>query len=235
MNIGLEKYRYYFETILENPVFENVPSASIENLLKITQSKTCERSTCLLDTHEISHFFFFVISGKVKAYIYDPETDRQLTLSLLSKNDLFDLNSLFGGFTHKVYYETLEHTETLCIPVPQMKSWLKQNPCIQPALINLLVKQLHALQNSVANIVMDDIGTRLAKLLYTHMDIKTGKIHLIDNLSHDELAALIGTTRSVVNRQLQVFRDNGIIEMGRKRIRVSNTSGLKAELDKSSR
>jgi CRP/FNR family transcriptional regulator len=235
MNIGLEKYRYYFETILENPIFENVPIASIEKLLHITQSKTCQRSTCLLDTHEISHYFFFVISGKVKAYVYDPQTDRQLTLALLTKNDLFDLNSLFGGLKHKVYYETLEHTETLCIPVAQMKSWLKVNPCIQPALINLLVKQLHALQNSVTNIVMDDIGTRLAKLFYTHMDVNTGKINLIDNLSHDEIAALIGTTRSVVNRQIQIFKDNGIIHVGRKHIKVSNTKRLMAEFDKSSR
>ena len=233
MNIALEKYRYYFETILENPLFANVPTSSVKDLLQITENRYCHRGTCVLDTHEISHRFFIIMSGKIKAYVFDPTTDRQFTLDLLTVHDVFDLIALFGGITHKVYYQTLEPTELLCLPVASMKQWLEKNQSMHSTLLLHMVKRLHAVENKVTNIVMDDIPTRLAKLLYANMNSQTNNVEFINNLSHEELAALIGTTRSVLNRHINNFSNLGLIKVNRKRIRIADIQNLQAIIRKS--
>jgi len=173
------------------------------------------------------------VSGKIKAYVFDPSTDRQFTLNLLTVHDVFDLIALFGGITHKVYYQTLEPTELLCIPVANMKQWLENNQCMHSTLLLHMVKRLHSFEDKVTNIVMDDIPTRLAKLLHANMNSETGNVEFINTLSHEELAALIGTTRSVLNRHINNFSNLGLIKVNRKRIRVCEIDNLEAIISKS--
>ncbi|QBA64323.1 Crp/Fnr family transcriptional regulator [Muriicola soli] len=187
----------------------------------------------MLDTRDTSHHFFFVITGKLKVYVFDSKNDRQLTLTLLLSDDVFSVMSLFGGLKRKVYYETLERTELLYVPLPEMKKWLIQNHDFSLSLMKYMAYKIQTLEKSVTNIVMEDIPTRLAKLLYKNMDKNTGVIEHINDLSHDEIGALIGTTRSVVNRHINGLKDQGILEVGRKYMRITSIEGLKREFQHS--
>lgn len=231
VNVELEKYRYYFETFFENPLFEKVTTTSIKELLQLTSSRKCDHSTCILDSRDVSHYFFFIISGKLKVYVYDSKNNRKLTLTLLVPNDVFSVMSLFGGLKRKVYYETLEQTELLSIRLPEMKNWLRKNQEFSLALMQYMAYKIQNLENSVTDIVMQDIPTRLAKLLYQNMNKSTGMIEHINDLSHDEIGALIGTTRSVVNRHINMFKAQGILEVGRKFMKITSMEGLKREFD----
>ncbi|MBT8280332.1 MAG: Crp/Fnr family transcriptional regulator [Muriicola sp.] len=233
MNVELERHRYYFEVFLNNPLFNGVSPDSIQELLRLTQSRICTNRTCVLDASDTSHHFFFVISGKLKVYVFDTKNDRQLTLTLLIPKDVFSVMSLFGGLKRKVYYETLERTELLYVPLPEMKKWLMQNHDFSLSLMKYMAYKIQTLEKSVTNIVMEDIPTRLAKLLYQNMDKETGVIEHINDLSHDEIGALIGTTRSVVNRHINCFKDQGILEVGRKYMRITSIEGLKREFQHS--
>ncbi len=46
------------------------------------------------------------------------------------------------------------------------------------------------------------------------------------HLSQEELAVFVGSTRESVNRQLQSWRRQGILELGRSRIRILDEQGL---------
>lgn len=231
MNIGLERYRYYHQALMENPLFDNVPRTSIEDLLRLTHTKVCNNRTCVLDTRDVSHTFFIVISGKLKVYVYDTKNDRQVTLTLLLPDDVFSVMSLFGGVKRRVYYETLEQTELLCVPVVEMKHWLRKNHEFSQALLRYMAFKIQNLENSVSDLVMDNISTRLAKLLYHNMDKNTGVVEYINDLSHDEIGALIGTTRSVVNRHINSLKDQGILEVKRKFMRVTSIDELRRNLE----
>lgn len=234
MNIELRRHRFYLETFLSHPLFTEVSTSSIKELLQLTNSRICNHRTCVLDTRDVSHHFFFVISGKLKVYVFDTKNDRQLTLTLLVSNDVFSVMSLFGGLKRKVYYETLEQTELLYVSLPEMKIWLRKNHGFSLALMNYMAYKIQTLENSVTDIVMEDIPTRLAKLLYQNMDKTSGVIHHINDLSHDEIGALIGTTRSVVNRHLNSFKEQGILEVGRKNMKITSIEGLKLVFEHSS-
>lgn len=224
----MDNEHYYLKRLMQTELFAKVPRPEVNRILQLSEDCTHQKGVLVLDTHTVCYKFYFVISGNIKAYVYEPKTDRQLTLKLLSTNDVFDVLSFMGNITHKMYYETLDSTTLLSFPISLLKRWLIKNPPVIKVLLKRMVTDTVKLQESLTNMVMDDIPTRLAKLLYFHMNRTTGKVDIVGWLCHQELASLIGTTRCVLNRHLQVFKGDKIIIVTNKRIIVINETLLKA-------
>lgn len=229
MNIALEKHRYYFETLSENNLFKDIPPKSIESLLDISTPKIWSNKTTIADTEKTLFTFYIIISGKVKAYNFDLKNNRQLTLCILSKNDVFDVCTLMNGCLHDIYYETLDKTEVLAIPIFKMKKWMNENTNIINSFFGYIINKMQRLEEYVIDVSLEDTPTRLAKLLIKNMNTSSNKIEIINNLSHRELAHLIGTTRAVINRHIQEFKKDGILKIERKYIEILD---LKALLNK---
>lgn len=226
MNIGLEKYRYYFETLNESALFKNVPTESLRTLLDMSTPKIWPNKTTIVDTEKTLFTFYIIISGKLKAYNFDQNNNRQLTLFILSKNDIFDVCTLMNGCIHDIYYETLDKTEVLAIPLFKMKKWINENPPVIKSFFGYIIYKMQKLEEYVLDVSLEDTPTRLAKLLIKNMNTTSNKIELINDLSHKELAQLIGTTRAVINRHIQELKKDGIIKVERKYIEILDLQAL---------
>ncbi|MDE3743400.1 Crp/Fnr family transcriptional regulator [Maribacter polysaccharolyticus] len=226
MNIGLEKYRYYIEVLNGNALFKDLPYSSLTALLKIATGKTWAKKSCILDTQETCYKFYIIISGRIKVYNFDMEKDRNLTLFMLKTNDVFDIFSLIDCARHEVYYETLDKTELLCIPLADMKQWIADHPEFNQNFLVYVIDKMCHLQKYVSDMVFKDAPTRLAHLIYNYLNLNSHELEVINDLTHEELAAMIGTTRAVLNRHLQNFKEEGIICLGRKEIIVTDLPAL---------
>ena len=226
MNIALEKYRYYFETLCENNLFKDVSPKSIQSLVDISTPKIWSNKTTIADTEKTLFTFYIVISGKLKAYNFDQKNNRQLTLFILCKHDVFDICTLMNGCMHDIYYETLDQTEVLAIPLFKMKKWMNENTIIINSFFGYIINKMQRLEEYVVDVSLEDTPTRLAKLLIKNMNTNTNKIELINDLSHRELAQLIGTTRAVINRHIQEFKKDGILKIERKYIEILDIKEL---------
>ncbi|MET6990412.1 Crp/Fnr family transcriptional regulator [Sediminicola arcticus] len=230
MNIGLEKYRHYYETLIESRLFNDVAHNSLTQLLEISTAQNWPKKTCILDTSHTQYTFHILISGKIKVYHFDSFNDRLLTLFLLKDNDVFDIFSLMDCGIHKVYYEVLENSEVLNIPVSKVKEWMKENPLVYKSFLAYTAEKINILERYIINVALEDIPTRLARLLYNNMDKSSIYFETILGLSHTEIGALIGTTRAVVNRHIQNFKEEGILEVTRKKITITNKKLLEKKL-----
>lgn len=210
-----------------NPIFGDADTCGLRSLLKHGTIEHWPTKTCLLDTNRTLFTFYIVITGKLKMYNIDAANKRQLTLFLLQNHDVFDVNTLLDQQPHHMYYETLEHTTILSLPIRKLRVWMQTNPQIYATLVLYLSKRIRFLETYVSDAVLENTSTRLAKLLLTHMDTSSQNIQVINNLTHDELAQLIGTTRAVFNRHIQNFKENNIIKVKWKQIEVINLKRLK--------
>ncbi len=226
MNIGLEKYRYYTEILSGSKLFLELPYSSLNELLEIASSQIWPKKVCVLDTHKKCYKFYIIISGRLKVYNYDIEKDRQLTIFILETQDVFDICSLMNCKRHKVYYETLDEAEVLSIPLPAMKRWILQNQRFNKNFLTYVIEKMSYLQNYVVDMVFQDASSRLANLIYKNFNTHSNKLETINDLTHQELAAIIGTTRAVLNRHLQKFKEDGIISLSRKQITVLDVAQL---------
>lgn len=71
-----------------------------------------------------------------------------------------------------------------------------------------------------------EIPARLARLILKNINQESKKLEFINDLSNEEIANLIGSTRAVVNRHFQEFKNEGILKLGRKKMEVINLTLL---------
>jgi len=229
MNIGLEKCNYYSEVFKANKLFKNISQESINKLLRVSTAELLPKNSSHINEDRVLYKFHIIISGKLKIYNVNSENNRQFILFILKENDVFDTISLLDGNNHHMYYETLEATEVLSIPVFKMRQWMKENPEFNSALQIYFTNQMRILESHTIDLALENVPTLLARLLMRHLNTSTNKIEFINNLSHDELAGLIGTTRAVLNRHIQDFKEMGILKVSRKNIEIIDLEGLKKQ------
>lgn len=210
-----------FKTISNNILFKDFDKELLPEIASNFTEEKWLAHTCSSCQH-LKHKFHIIISGRLKIFKTDEETGREFTLLLLSKNDCFDVISLLEDYTHKIYYESLEEVRMLSTPTLTMRKWLEKYPALNQKLLPYVGKQFLALEEYAINHTLFEIPARLARLIIKNLNQESKKLEFINDLSNDEIANLIGSTRAVVNRHFQEFKNEGILKIGRKEMEVLN-------------
>lgn len=216
----------YPEIIGNCMLFDKLPEGSRDLLLSLFHEETWQKNTCIINQEKFFFQFFLIISGRIKMYQVDDFGEKEITLFILSKNDVFDLFCLLDGEEHTVYYECLDNVKVLAAPMAEVRKWYNQNPAALKNLLSYAGKQLRLLENFVSDITFTDISTRIIKLLINNVNSTSKDLGKINNLSNKEIAFLVGSTRTVVNRHLQRLKRNGSIKITRNRLEIMDLSKL---------
>jgi len=164
-------------------------------------------------------------------YRVDDSGEKEITLFIFSSNDIFDLLCLLDGEPHEVFYECLDDVKVLAAPMPEIRKWYNQYPVALKNLLPYAGKQIRLLENFVSSITFTDIPTRILKLLISNVN-SSSNLEKIHDLSNKEIAFLVGSTRSVVNRHLQRLKRNGSIKISRNKLEVKDLPKLIDLLEK---
>ncbi|NPA73388.1 MAG: Crp/Fnr family transcriptional regulator [Epsilonproteobacteria bacterium] len=188
--------------------------------------KFFQKGQFAMDYDDILDYFYIVINGSIKVFTYSPEKDKEQTFYILQSKDMFDVLTVLDGQPHEVYTKALEHTEVLELPIDKVREWLMTNPAFNKAFFPYIAKRMREIEELATDLSLHDTSTRLMKLLLKNIDKTVKNIPLIHNLSHEDIASMIGSVRQVVNRQLQELKKEGIIDIKRKKIAVNDLNKL---------
>lgn len=221
----------YEDALRNNKLLKDLSDDKRIDLFQHLEEETWPKNTCNLSITKPFSRFHFIISGRIKVYKVDQNSGREFTLFILKENDVFDIISLLEELDHEVFYETLDKAVLLSTPMSVMRKWVKDNPEINKNMLPYLGHQLKFMEEYASDVTMIDISTRLAKLILSNINLKSQRLELINDLSNEELANLIGSTRAVVNRHLQEFKNDGILYLGRQKVEVKNLELLLKKLN----
>lgn len=222
----------YKNTLKNCEVFQGLNDDQWVELLGEFHEEKWTKNTCIINYQKFLFHFYIVLSGRVKMYNVDKFSEKEHTLFLLKEGDVFDLYCLLDGEKHQVYYECLDNINVLAIPMDNLKIWLNKNPKQYQTFLSYTGKMMRSLESSVSQLIFTNITTRLLKLLLDNINSQSKKLEHINDLPNKELAYLIGSTRAVVNRHLQLLKQNGFIKMSRNQIEIRDISLLLQELEK---
>ena len=217
-----DKRQKYIEALQTNKILKDLDANELSFLSEHLEKEVWPKNTCSINKPRIKSRFHFVVSGRLKIYKMDEDSGREFTLFLLKKNDAFDVLCLLDGGEHKVFYETLDKVVLLSTPMEKMEQWVKSHPDINKNMMPVLGQQMRIMEEYASNLTLIDISTRLARLILSNINSQSQKLELINDFSNEELASLIGSTRAVVNRHLQHFKNEGILHLGRQKVEVAN-------------
>jgi len=174
------------------------------------------------------NYFYFVMSGKIKIFDIDFETSKEQTLYMLSTGDMFDVVALLDGKPNQYISEVLEDAHLIQVPLVDVENMILKDAKFRQYFYAYVAAQLKSMEDLAVSLSFYDVYQRVLQLFarFTHTVDGKSQLQVIDNLSHDEIASMVGSVRKVVNRALQKLKKDGIIEVSRKHIHIKNFQKL---------
>lgn len=182
---------------------------------------------------DTSRYFYFIISGKIKVSEVNLENGHEQTLYLLSSGDMFEVTTLLDRKPHDYLIDVLERSEVIAVPLESVRKLLHEDPGFQSFFFPYVAEQLRAMENLAIDLSLYSVYQRIIRLFARFVDNSESKpnLKLLENFSHEELASMVGSVRKVVNRALQKLKQEGVIDLSRKQLKLTNLQKLLDKLD----
>jgi len=171
-----------------------------------------------------SHIFFLE-EGLVKVYL--EERNKNLILTLFTKNNFLGLASLFAG-NNKYSYSVATYTESKIrmIDIQVFRQLLQQNSEFSYLIINLLNEKTAQIFGRFFSLTQKQLHGRLADILLclSNRIFKSRSFDL--PLSRADLGDLTGMSTESVIRMMKEFKEDGLIAMHCKNIELIDVARL---------
>ena len=157
---------------------------------------------------------FVILSGRVRVFYTGP-SGREVTLAYWTPGNFVGGPSIHQGGTHQWSGTAIEAVEVVALSSKTLKALMESVPNFAICLIEGLEAKGRCYTAVAQMLGTRSVIERLAQLLlnlgrlYGQEDGDTLKI--VDMISHDEIAALVGSTRQWVTMMLKRFRRDAIV------------------------
>ncbi len=168
---------------------------------------------------------YFLESGRVR--IDQPaEAGRDVILWYCLPGDIFGLAEAAGGGERAVSARACDACSVLVVAQEAFRRFVASRPAAALPAIQVLSARLRGLSDVMANLVADDVDTRIAKLILRlgmRYGRRDGHVTRLDiPLTHQEIADMVGTTRQTVTSTLNRMKRQGVLTIETRRILIES-------------
>lgn len=206
------------------PFWEHISEADKDYICRHSLALTYPKGTTIHDGNECSGVIL-VRSGCLRVYLMSDE-GKDITLYRLHAGAMCMLSAscVLQTITFDVLVDAEENSECYVISGPAYSAICDRNPDIK----------IFTLETAVSR--FSDVMWVMQQILFMSMD-KRLAIFLTDEsarlqsdtiaLTHEQIAKYMGSAREVVSRMLKYFSNEGIVEVSRKGIKITNKKRLR--------
>ena len=164
----------------------------------------------------------FIVSGIVKVSLINDE-GKEFVLTRLDAGEMIGELALITGATRTADVIAIEDTVVFVLSKTDFLNHAKKYSGMMLALLKALARRLSYSTQKSGELALLDVYHRLANVLIDMAESHEGEVGVINSRpTHQELAAMVGTSREVVSRALKNMEQEGSISIEGKRILVNN-------------
>ena len=160
---------------------------------------------------------YVIDEGKIKLGATSSD-GRETLLAILGPGEMFGELSLFDPGPRNATAVALTDATLLGVGHPDLEPWLTGRPEVAASLLGALARRLRRTNEAMADLVFSDVPGRVAKAL---LDLAAkfgvpgpeGSVHVVHDLTQEELAQLVGASRETVNKALADFQNRGWLRL----------------------
>jgi CRP-like cAMP-binding protein len=205
-------------------VFQDLDEAEIQEIDRTLTLTSCRRGRILYMPEETGEILFLLKRGRVQLYRISPD-GKKLVIATLGPGTIFGEMALIGQGMHNNFAEAVEECELWVMGRDDVERLLVTKPQVALRIFEILGHRLKEAEARLEEIAFKGIPARLASLLLHLADEQGGEA--IAGLTHQDLGEQIGTYRETTTQTLNLFKAQGLIDIGRKRIQILDREGLK--------
>jgi CRP/FNR family cyclic AMP-dependent transcriptional regulator len=199
-----------------SPLFQAMKPTELDEIVKLSSEQRWLRGATIFQKGDEGSSMMAVLSGRVRVSAVSAD-GREITLNVISPGEIFGEIALLDGKPRSADASAIEETTLLVVERKQFLPFLKQNDDLYLRLLAVLCDRLRRTSLALEGIALFDLPARLARLLLklaedygrpcaqgTRIDMK---------LSQRDLSTLVASSRESVNKQLRIWRDDGVVMM----------------------
>ena len=214
-----------FATLLGmNPLFSGLGATSIQNIAALCQRREIPAGRVLFAKGDVGDAMYGVRRGLVRIEMATAGGER-LIIDVLGPGDLFGEIALLDGHPRTADAVAAEACELFVLARDTFLGYLERDPKLAVKIIELLCRRIRSTNDRMEETIFLPLQARLARRLRTLAEDFGSEVHI----TQEELAGLMGVARESVNRQLNEWRESGIVKLSRGRIWVLDTQRLAGE------
>ena len=207
----------------ELTVFQDLSPREMEELNRVTIMSTVPKGRVFYRPEEPGEVLFILKEGRVQLYRISPE-GKKLVISTLGPHTLFGEMALLGTKMHNTFAEAIEDSLIVIMSRTDLERLILNKPQVALRILEVTGKRLTDAEGRLQNMAFKGIPARLASLLLTLADEQEDDT--IVGLTHQDLAESVGTYRETATQVLNDLKADGMIEIGRKRIKILDRARL---------
>lgn len=223
--------------VRQSEFFSSLPPALLSDMSQQFRTEEWLKSAYIHPDILLSRFHI-LLNGQLEMKRSNPETGRELTLDLLTSGDSFDVITLLDNQAHDVVLQPLSDLKLISVSMEAMRRWLWTYPELNQQFLPYLANKMREQEDLSSSLVLHDTPTRLSRIILKNIckfkafrgkPDEACKDHLVHGFSDDLLARLIGSVRQVVNKQLGLWKKQGILDKKRNEIIIHDLEALNQE------
>lgn len=224
-------------TAATQPFFSALGPSSAARLMAMCEAVVCARGTVLFEAGDPARDLYLVVEGKAKLTrpTVDASTDhRESLLWIMGPGDMFGELSLVDGGTRSTTATTLTRASLLRVHGADLQALVESRHDVALALLGRMSERLRRSDDNTAHFVTGDVPSRLAYILldlaqrFGTVSSTTGHLMVRHDLTQNELAQAVGSSRETVNKALTDFTNRGWITARPKVVTILNRERLAA-------
>jgi CRP/FNR family cyclic AMP-dependent transcriptional regulator len=213
-----------FADILElNPLFADLGADELQRISSLCHTRQLATGEMLFQKGDNGDALFGVRRGQIRIEAGSSDGSR-LTLHFLGPGELLGEVAVLDGQQCTADATAGEDTELFVLRREDFLAYLEREPRVAVKLITRLCQRIRWMSERMEESVLQPLPVRLARRLCALASDFGLELHI----SQEQLGIFVGAARESVNRQLQHWRKDGILDLQRGRIMLLNMGRLTA-------
>jgi CRP/FNR family transcriptional regulator len=211
-----------FKTLL--PFFDKLTDYEKDLLATNLTEKTYSKGSHIHSGSQDCSGLIIVKSGQLRAYILSG-SGKELTLYRLLDDDicLFSASCMLKQINFDILVDAEKESSCFIIPVNIYQYLTEKNQNVADFTNNLMSKRFSDVMWLIEQTLFKSFDERLATFLIDQSSIEN---NMRLNITHEEIANHLGSAREVVTRMLKHFQSDGLVNITRGAIEITDIDKL---------
>jgi CRP-like cAMP-binding protein len=198
------------------PLFAALDEEQAAELRASMTETTLARGESLFHEGDPGDRLYVIVEGKIKLHRASAD-GRENMLAVVGPGEMIGELALFDPGPRTATGTALTETKLLGLGHGDLQPWLSARPEVAMSLLRAIARRLRKTNDVMSDLVFSDVPGRVAKALLDlsrRFGVQSEEgIHVVHDLTQEELAQLVGASRETVNKALADFAQRGWLRL----------------------
>lgn len=207
-------------------LLQGLDEAQLQEVCALLQERRYHKGASIFYAGDAGNCLYLITAGRVRMYLASPE-GRELTIRIYEPDTSFGELAVLDGGPRSASAYALTDVTTLLLYREDFLQLLRRHFVLVEHVLAQLTAQVRYVDNHLEQLAFLSVPGRVAAVLVQLAgmhSVRAGAMRL--ELTQQELASFVNTTREWVNRTLNDFADRRLIRLERGAVIVVDRTGL---------